>query len=293
MSYLFFIDESGHDHKNTPYEVRGGVVFHAKELWNFIQAFRTLEEACFGTQLAEFQVELKGSRLLERKRFKHASQGELLDDLARRKHALGFLNHGRQGTQPSEIEFRAYGQACLEMARGIFRLLRTHKAKVFAAVVPRTTKKPRTFKAEEFLRKDQVFLLERYFNYVHAQSETGLLVFDETDKSTDQHFIRQIERYFTKTAPGRFRSTSIVPVPLFVSSDLTRAIQAADVCIYAINWGFRVPKGMDSEHREEIEQEFSAWLSTLQATGKSITPSGTQFWFGIVYVPEPFGIAQG
>jgi hypothetical protein len=271
MSYLFFIDESGHDHKNTPYEVRGGVVFHAKELWNFIQAFRT--------------------RLLERKRFKHASQGELLDDLARRKHALGFLNHGRQGTQPSEIEFRAYGQACLEMARGIFRLLRTHKAKVFAAVVPRTTKKPRTFKAEEFLRKDQVFLLERYFNYVHAQSETGLLVFDETDKSTDQHFIRHIERYFTKTAPGR--STSIVPVPLFVSSDLTRAIQAADVCIYAINWGFRVPKGMDSEHREEIEQEFSAWLSTLQATGKSITPSGTQFWFGIVYVPEPFGIAQG
>jgi hypothetical protein len=25
MSYLFFMDESGHDHRNTPYEVRGGV----------------------------------------------------------------------------------------------------------------------------------------------------------------------------------------------------------------------------------------------------------------------------
>jgi hypothetical protein len=289
MSYLFFIDESGHDHKNTPYEVRGGVVLHAKELWNFIQAFRTLEEACFGTQLSEYQIELKGSRLLEKKRFKHAAQGELLDDLARRKHSLNFLNHGRNKTQPSEIEFRAFGQACLEMARGIFRLLQTHHAQLFAAVVPRSTKKPATFEAKEYLRKDQVFLLERYFNFAYAKNETGLLVFDETDKSADQHFIRQVERYFARTSQGRFRSTSVVPVPLFVSSDLTRAIQAADVCIYALNWGFRVPKGMDAECREEIQQEFSSWLATLQASGKSVTEAGTQYWYGIVYVPEPFG----
>jgi hypothetical protein len=28
MSWLLFLDESGHDHKNTPYEVRGGFAIH-------------------------------------------------------------------------------------------------------------------------------------------------------------------------------------------------------------------------------------------------------------------------
>jgi hypothetical protein len=292
MSYLFFIDESGHDHKNCPYEVRGGIVIHAKRLWGFIQELQVLEEACFGTQLSAFGVELKGSRLLEKKRFRYAAQGEMLDDLARRKHALGFLRHGLDHTAPSEIEFRAYGQACLEMSRGVFRLLQTHEGKIFAAVVPRATKKPASFQALEYLRKDQVFLLERYFNYISAKNETGLLVFDETDRTADSHFIRQVERYFTKTSQGRFRATAIVPVPIFVSSDLTRAIQAADICIYALNWGFRTAKTMTAEVRDEIRDEFAAWIKTLQASGKTLTEEGTRSWNSIVYVPEPFGEAM-
>jgi len=212
---LFFIDESGHAHRNCPYEVRGGVAIHASKLWRFVQDLAILEESCFGAKLSEFGVEVKGSRLLEKKRFKHAGQGELLDDLARRKYALSFLQKGRLHDAPIELEFRAFGQACLEMARGTFRLIQTHGGRIFAAVVPRTTKKPSTHQADEFLRKDQVFLLERYFNYVSRHSETGLLVFDETDYSADQHFIKQVERYFTRTALGRFRATAIVPVPIF------------------------------------------------------------------------------
>jgi len=38
MSWLLFLDESGHDHKTTPYEVRGGVAIHAGELWPFVRA---------------------------------------------------------------------------------------------------------------------------------------------------------------------------------------------------------------------------------------------------------------
>jgi Protein of unknown function (DUF3800) len=292
MSYLFFIDESGHDHKNCPYEVRGGVVIHASSLWSFIQQFRDLEIASFGVELADYGIELKGSHLLEKKRFKWAAQGEVLDDVARRKHAQAFLNRGRTKTQQSEIEFRAFVQACIEMCRGVFRLLQAHDAKVFAAVVPRSTRKPGTFQAEEYLRKDQVYLLERYFNFVSSKNETGLLVFDETDRSADRSFIRQIERYFMKTAPGRFRATSIVPFPMFVSSDLTKAIQAADICIYALNWGFRVPRGMDAEIREEIAKEFSAWISTLQASGKTVDGEGTYPWYGVVYVPQPFGVIE-
>jgi hypothetical protein len=254
LSYLFFLDESGHDHQNCPYEVRGGIVLHAGRFWRFVQDFATLEESCFGVRLPEFNVEVKGSSLLDKKRFRWASQGDLLDDVARRKYCIGFLNKGLQHASPSEIEFRAFGQACLSLARGIFQLLRTHNARVFASVVPSTIEKPATPEAEDYLRKDLVFLLERYFNFIAPQkNETGLLVFDETDASADRNFIRQIERYFTLTQMGRFRANSVVPVPFFVESGLTRAVQAADVCIYAINWGFRLPtRGMDADVRQEL-----------------------------------------
>ncbi len=142
--------------------------------------------------------------------------------------------------------------------------------------------------ADEYLRKDQVFLFERYFNYVFSKSETGLMVFDETDASADRHFIRQIERYFTRTTRGRFRATAIVPVPIFVSSDLTRAIQAADVCIYALNWGYR-RKDMNAESRQEIVAEFGAWITTLEERGRTEMTDKTARWSSIVFVTEPFG----
>lgn len=44
MSWLLFMDESGHDHKNMPYEVRGGIVIHASEVWPFVQIFRGLRK---------------------------------------------------------------------------------------------------------------------------------------------------------------------------------------------------------------------------------------------------------
>ncbi len=228
--------------------------------------------------------------LLDRKRFRWANQGELLDDLARRKHCIGLLNKGLQHASPSEIEFRSFGQACLALARGVFALLRTHDARIFASVVPSTVQKPGTHQAEDFLRKDLVFLLERYFNYIAPANETGLLVFDETDASADQHFIRQVERYFTRTQWGRFRANSIVPVHLFVDSGLSRAVQAADVCIYAVNWGFRLPsRGMDADVTQEIADEFGPWILGSQAGGQSADEAGSHNWYSIVFVPAPYG----
>jgi hypothetical protein len=290
VSFLFFLDESGHDHRSCPYEVRGGIVLHASRLWSFVQDIAVREESCFGVRLREFNVEIKGSFLLDKKKFRWANQGPLLDDVARRKNCISFLNKGKQQTSPSETEFRAFGQACLVFARAIFAALRTHEAKIFASVVPSTVQKPDTHRAEDFLRRDLVFLLERYFNFIAPRNETGLLVFDETDASADRHFIRQIERYFTRTQPGRFRANSIVPVPFFVESGLTRAVQAADVCIYAINWGFRLPsRGMDAEVRREIADEFGPWILSLQAEGLSVDDSGAHQWYSVVYVPAHYG----
>ena len=52
MSWLLFLDESGHDHHNTPYEVHGGFALHTRKLWPFISAVRTLQQSIFGLTYA-------------------------------------------------------------------------------------------------------------------------------------------------------------------------------------------------------------------------------------------------
>jgi len=100
MSWLFFMDESGHDHKQCPYEVRGGVALHVKELWRFVKAMRLFEEHAFGCRLASYGKELKGSTLLDRKRFKFARQDELMPDNDHQRHARAFLEKSQKRITP-------------------------------------------------------------------------------------------------------------------------------------------------------------------------------------------------
>lgn len=129
MSYLLFIDESGHDHRNVPYEVRGGLAIHASRLWSFVSAMKSSEESIYGDALHRHGTEIKGHKLLDKDRFKWAAQDEEMDSVARRKHALAFLNTRTDPTKnPRRREFTAYGQASLAMTRSIFKLLRDHEA---------------------------------------------------------------------------------------------------------------------------------------------------------------------
>lgn len=289
MSWLLFLDESGHDHRTMPYEVRGGVALHASELWPLVQDMQRLELASFGTILHQFRIELKGSRLLDKDRFKWAAQASLMPDEERRKHCRGFLTKGLEKKPPSRAEFTAYGQACLEMATGIFELLRDHRAKLFAAAIPRSVVKPPTYEAEEFLRKDQVFLLERYYYHLKQEGQYGLLVMDEVDKADDRRFVRRLEAYFRKTQAGRYRASWIVPTPFFVSSDMSYPVQAADLAIYCVNWGFRLPtRGMDAPVRKEIDEIFGKWLTRLQFRGQGYREGEVYDSYGIVFVPDPY-----
>lgn len=288
MSYLLFMDESGHDHRTMPYEVREGIALHATRVWPFVQAMRALEEATFGDQLQHYRVEIKGHGLLDKRRFLWAAQAGPMEDVARRKCAVAFLNRGSQGQSPTRQEFTAYGQACLLMARGIFELLTSHGAVLFAVAIPRSIHKPATYEAEEYLRKDHVFLLERYFYFLETKNEAGLMVLDETDKTEDKNFVRRIERYFTRTQTGRYRASRIVPTP-FVSSDMTSLIQAADVCIYSLNCGFRLPiSGMNAPVRQEIAAEFSPWLTRLRFETQREDETGRHRVYGITFVPDPY-----
>lgn len=288
MSWLLFLDESGHDHRSTPYEVRGGLALHASQLWPLVQAIQRLELDCYGTRLNLFGKEIKGSTLVDAKRFRFAAQGPVMPDEARRKHAREFLAKGLQRTKPTREGFTAYGQACLAMARGLMQLLSDHDAILFAAVIPRDVSRPTTFQAEQFLRKDHVFLLERFFYLLEERQEHGILVMDEVDRAEDSRLVRRIEAYFTNTGPGQYRTTWIVPTPFFVSSEMTYPVQAADLCIYCINWGFRLPRGMDAEAREEIAREFGPWLNRLQYRGQGQRDGHVFETYGIVFVPDPY-----
>jgi hypothetical protein len=289
MTWLFFLDQSGHDHKQMPYEVRGGVALHVSKLWPFIGAMQSLELECFGCQLSLYKKELKGSSLLDRKRFRFAAQAAPMPDEERRKLVRAFFTKGLERVPPKHDEFTAYGQACLQMGRGIWQQLHNHQAVLFAVAIPKTVKKPQTTQAEEFLRKDHVFLLERFFYHLEAEQEHGILVMDEIDKTEDRRFVRRMERYFTKTDNGRYRATWIVPTPFFVSSDLSYAVQAADFCIYCVNWGFRLDSiGMTAPRRPEIADAFGPWMNRIQFHGQGYRQGDVFESFGISFVPDPY-----
>lgn len=287
MAWLLFIDESGHDHKQMPYEVRGGIALQDAQLWPFTRSVEQLERVAFGCSLHEFQKELKGSTLLDRKRFKFANQAPPMPDAERQKHARAFLTKGLQKLSPTSSEFCAYGQACIEMALGIFQLLREHNAVLFASAIPRGTGKVEG-PPDDLLRKDQVFLLERFFYFLESQKQNGLLVMDGTEKKLDRKFIRQLEGYFTRTTTGRYRTQWIVPTPFFVASDMAYPVQVADLCIYCVNWAFRLPGlGMDEPVRDEIRAEFLDWLRRLQFHGQGYREGNVFETWGICYVSNP------
>jgi hypothetical protein len=284
MSWLFFLDESGHDHKRLPFEVRGGIAVHASKLWSLILAVKSLEQSLFGGYLHEFGSEIKGSKLLAKDRFKWEKQGNRMEGAALRAHALNFLNASIQGKSPRRDEFTAFGQACIRMADGIIDILRGHNAKVFASMIPCVEAPPGP--EFEYPRKDTVFLLERYFYFLNERREMGLLVMDGSDKHADRRFMKRVERYFADSATGKHRTRWIVPAPFFVESDMAYGVQIADLCIYCVNWGYRNARVVGSS-RSEIEPfawriEHLMWRGRTERGGKVFDTES------IVFVPDPY-----
>ena len=70
---------------------------------------------------------------------------------------------------------------------------------------------------------------------------------------------------------------------------MTYPVQAADLAIYCVNWGFRVPtRGMAAPVRREIADEFGPWLNQLQFRGDSYRDGIVYPEYGIVFVPDPY-----
>lgn len=254
---LYFIDESGHDHKNSPYEVLAAVAVQERDLWNLIQAIRSAEIEYFGVHLAEVGIELKGTKLLKRKTFRLASEGEVIPTEERRNLVRELVLEGWQAQQEgrqAKVSFRglvAYGQAVLAFVEAVLRLMVRFRVKVFAAVVTPEAPRPAD---KAVLRRDYAFLFERFFHHLSSSSESemGLIVFDELEKTQSKILLGQMTRYFLETQTGYQRSARIVPEPFFVHSDLTTAVQLADLVAYCVSWAVRL-NSMDKPAREELK----------------------------------------
>jgi hypothetical protein len=288
---LFFIDESGHDHGDAPYEVLAAVAVAEGDLWNLIQAIRAAEIEFFGVHLGEVGVEFKGKKLLKNKTFRHARQGPAIDRNRRRDLAREFLLKGWRETQsgPPEArtrdEFTAYGQAARAFVMRILEVCASHRAKTFAALV--STNAPRAADPD-MLRRDYTFLFQRFYYYLEDRSPTemGLVVFDELEKAKSRILIQQMERYFLQTEKGYQRSSRIVPEPFFVHSDLTTAVQLADIVAYCFNWGTRLNK-MTEATRPEIEP-FAEIAFNMRYVGKRFDETDGKEWpvYGVFYADD-------
>lgn len=288
MAWFLFMDESGHDHKVLPYEVRGGFAIAEDKLWLLLQDANRLELDCFGGRLADYKSEIKGSKLLTKDRFKWANQADVMEASSRQPLCRAFLQAGLEKKAPKKDQFTAYGQACLLMADGIFEILERYQTKVFASAVPRGAGKPDPAAPPppDILRKDHVFLLERFFYFLEKERQRGILVMDEVEEQADRQFVRKLEKYFNGTLKGRQRASWIVPSPFFVASNMTLPVQMADVLIYALNFGYRRKGEMEAPCREEIASRYGRRIDGLKWKGDGYDGQRTYKSFGIFCVPD-------
>ena len=239
MSWAIFIDESGQDRRHSPYEVLARIAIEDHKLWPLIRALSYAQKERFGLCLFEsYGSEAKAQKLLKKKVFRHAGQLPLFQPYRRTELVREILQNG---TEPSRDRLTALAQAKLDYVARALDLSYKFGARAFASIVPQGAPRPEV----NMLRKDYVYLFERFFYFLNSQRENpmGYVVFDELDKSSSHILLSQVSEYFVKTKKGRSRSRLIIPEPFFVHSDLTTMVQVADLIAYLLSWGIRL-KGM-------------------------------------------------
>lgn len=248
MSWFLFVDESGQDQRQSPYEVLAGIAVEDRRLWGLITQLNSAQRKHFGMPLFDaYGAEAKAKELLKKKTFRLAAQMPPIPIDERRRLTREILEDGTAVTRP---RLTAMGQAKIAYCEDALDLCRKHGCVAFASIVPNDI--PRL--NGQFLRKDYAFLFERFYHFLNARpgDPMGTIVFDELDKSQSHILLGQMERYFLETGNGRRRSRLIIPQPLFVHSDLTTMVQMADILAYVISWGVRL-RFMTEPARTELE----------------------------------------
>jgi hypothetical protein len=289
---LLFVDESGQDNQDMPCEVLAGVAISQANLWNCIKAIRAAEKEHFGDYLRNLRVsEMKAKRLLKRKRFRLAEQrieipSEELPRLAHRALIKGMEAHqaGCESSAVTARELTGYSRSVLRFVDSVLDIAAGFDLKIIAAVVDAGAARS----DREVLRKDAVYLYERYFHLLqdHIPERRGLIIFDELEKSRAKLLIQRMAAYFLGTETGRFRASRIVPEPFFVHSELTTGIFLADLAAYILGWGWRL-SSMPQPFRAELKR-YADKLHEMQYHGSKPRSDGAGRWnlHGIVYLND-------
>ena len=137
MSWLLFMDESGHDHKQMPYEVRGGIALQDKSVAVHYVLSRVLKKT---VSAFDWQTSRRNSKAQNcstktessgpnRNRRKEAKSG---NEMRGRSFPKGCRrNRNRRD------EFTWLRSSLPRIGTRYFSLLRDHDAKLFASVIPR------------------------------------------------------------------------------------------------------------------------------------------------------------
>ncbi len=262
MAWFLFIDESGQDHKDSPYEVLAGVAVKDEVLWPMVQGLHNAETAHFGRRYSAGLRELKAKRILKKKTFSLATLSCSVLPAEIPNLAKENLDDGANYTSIRHL--KALALAKLSYVSDVLSLCSSSGCKVFASIVEPDA--PNS--SLNGLRKDYAYLFERFYYFLEDLSENsgrqehGIIVFDELEKSKSHILIDQAHRYFKETATGRLRGTLIVPEPFFVHSDLTTGVQIADLVAYIVSWGFRTSH-MIRPIREELSP-YAAQVSSMR-----------------------------
>ena len=247
MAYLFFIDESGHDRRQAPYEVLAGAAIHDTQLWDFVRDIHEAEGRFFGSRVTLGPGELKARHLLKRKTFRLAAQLSAIPPGERSDLAAAALE---DGVHASRRQLTVLAQAKIDYCRFVLQQCAAHGVRLFASIVGRDAPYP----DGTMLRKATRTCSSGFSYFLDAQQEheRGLVIFDEIERSQAHVLSGQMSAYFEDTRTGQTRSQRIIPEPLFVHSDLTTGIQVADLVAYTISWNVRVGD-MDRESRPELD----------------------------------------
>lgn len=289
---LLFIDESGQDHRAMPCEVLAGVAIAQRNLWNLVKAIRGAEKEHFGDYLRNLRVsEAKAKRFLKRKCFRLANQRIDISEQELPRLAHSTLRTGMEArvahTAESKVtarELTGYSRSVLRFVHAVLDIAAVFDVKVIASVVDAGAAQS----GRDVLRKDVVYLFERYFYLLKEQcpERQGLVVFDELERSKAKHLIERMAEYFLGTKTGKVRSSLIVPAPFFVHSELTTGVFLADLAAYVLGWAWRLER-MPQPSRDELKP-FAKKLHEMQFHGQKPKRNGMGYWplHGIVYLDD-------
>src|SRR5208337_2453411 len=114
------------------------------------------------------------------------------------------------GPAAGKRELTALAQAKLSYVLEVFNICSRIECRVFASIVVDPTHAHGRFPTN-YLRKDYSYLFERFFYFLEDIDRTasGIIVFDELEKSKSYILLAQMDSYFKLAEKGRQRSARI------------------------------------------------------------------------------------